>query len=388
MTHRIAVFVFVLLLPAVTPAGELERGIEAINQKDYDKALEHLSSAIRSDRKCASAYSLRGTVYQSKKEFDNAIEDFDEAIRLDPKASDYLARASAQVGRRDKAQLASMILTVLQSIDDKDKRVVELKAEQPGLDAIIADSSGKIMKDCNEAIRLDPKYASAYSIRGSEYHRKGELDKAMEDCNAAIRFDAKLASAYLARGHCYEGKNKLYAALADYQEAIRIDPTLDDARQNVRMLTAKIKEKWLSPKVTILALNLDRELKKVVTKTGPTIRLSPNSQKTVEDSVTIQHSATVSTGWKAGGEVRGKVSAWWGEVEGALKAGIEKSESKTYGVETKMSRSVVITGSDPTRVIWVDYYRTGKANVRIDDQEFELPFEFLEDFDLLTEKAP
>ena len=84
------------------------------------------------------------------------------------------------------------------------------------------------------------------------------------------------------------------------------------------------------------------------------------------------------------------MSAWWGEVEAALKGGIERSTSKTYGVETETKRSVTIKGTDSTsgfRVVWVEYYRTGKAKVRIDNQEVELPFEFREDFDLLTEKA-
>ena len=64
--------------------------------------------------------------------------------------------------------------------------------------------------------------------------------------------------------------------------------------------------------------------------------------------------------------------------------------NKTYGVETEVKRSVTITGTDSTsgvRVVWVEYYRTGKAKVRIDNQEVELPFEFREDFDLLLEKA-
>jgi hypothetical protein len=44
-------------------------------------------------------------------------------------------------------------------------------------------------------------------------------------------------------------------------------------------------------------------------------------------------------------------------------------------------------GKEPVHVVWVDLYRTGKAKVEVDGQQMELPFEFKEDFDLLTEPA-
>jgi len=120
-------------------------------------------------------------------------------------------------------------------------------------------------------------------------------------------------------------------------------------------------------------------------KIVPPITLAPETEKVVDDTIRVRHSTSITNAWKAEIEVKGKVSAWFLEVETALRGGIEKSTNQTYGVETEKKRSVTIKGTKPVRVVWVDLYRTGKAKVELDGQEMELPFEFKEDFDLLTE---
>jgi hypothetical protein len=73
-----------------------------------------------------------------------------------------------------------------------------------------------------------------------------------------------------------------------------------------------------------------------------------------------------------------------------IRHSVEESASRSYGVETERKRSVTIKGSGSSagvRVVWVDYYITGRAKVMIDGKEVEFPFEFKEDFDLLTEAA-
>jgi len=45
----------------------------------------------------------------------------------------------------------------------------------------------KAIADCNEAIRLDPKLASAYSNRGIAWGFKKNFDKAIADYNEVIR---------------------------------------------------------------------------------------------------------------------------------------------------------------------------------------------------------
>jgi tetratricopeptide (TPR) repeat protein len=89
----------------------------------------------------------------------------------------------------------------------------------------------RAIADYNEAIRLDPKFALAYNNRGNAYWDKGDLDRAIADYNA-IRLDSKYALAYNNRGIAYRAKGDLDHAIADYNEAIRIDPHDTLAQQN------------------------------------------------------------------------------------------------------------------------------------------------------------
>ncbi len=290
--------------------------------------------------------------YAKKGNFDKAIEEYTEAIRLHPKfAQAYCNRGAAY-------------------------------ADKGNID--------KAIEDFTEFIRLDPKFAPAYCNRGMAYAKKGNFDKAIEDSTEAIRLDPKFAQAYNTRGWAYEQKKHSYKALSDYTEAIRLDPKVAPASENMTKLTNKIRTTWSSPTVKLIAINIDEELKQVVVKKGPRIRLARDTEKTVEDTVKVKHSVTISDTWKAEAELKGKVSVWIVEIGSSIKAGFEKSTSRTYGVETERKRSVTLKGNGSSigaRVVWVDYYRTGRAKVMIDNEEVVLLFEFKEDFDLLTEEV-
>ena len=54
------------------------------DKKDYDKAIDDFTDAIRIDPKYATAYYNRGLVWKAKGDNDKAMADYDEAIRLDP----------------------------------------------------------------------------------------------------------------------------------------------------------------------------------------------------------------------------------------------------------------------------------------------------------------
>ncbi len=76
----------------------------------------------------------------------------------------------------------------------------------------------------NEAIRLDPKFALAYSFRGVAYSRKHDFKQAMADSNEAISLNARSTAIHIHRGWLFFDRREYDKAIADYSEAIRIDP--------------------------------------------------------------------------------------------------------------------------------------------------------------------
>jgi tetratricopeptide (TPR) repeat protein len=82
----------------------------------------------------------------------------------------------------------------------------------------------RAIADYTEAIRLDPKYATAYKYRGDAYYDKGDYDRAIADYTETIRLNPNHDSAYSWRGSAYNIKSDFDKAIADFTEAIRLKP--------------------------------------------------------------------------------------------------------------------------------------------------------------------
>src|SRR5215475_6825934 len=92
--------------------------------------------------------------------------------------------------------------------------------------------------DYNEAIRLNPKFASGFNVRGVAYLRKGRIDHAIEDFDEAIRLNPTFVLAFVNRAIAYQEKAQwdfdAYLAegryedraIQDLDEAIRLAPSV------------------------------------------------------------------------------------------------------------------------------------------------------------------
>jgi Flp pilus assembly protein TadD len=67
-------------------------------------------------------------------------------------------------------------------------------------------------------VRLDPKNVRAFTGRGA-YYAKRDYGRAIADYTEAIRHDPKLASAYSGRGNAYNARGETDRADADFKQA-------------------------------------------------------------------------------------------------------------------------------------------------------------------------
>ena len=93
-----------------------------------------------------------------------------------------------------------------------------------GLAYSIKGDLDKVIADYTRAIELNPKYVAAFNNRGVAYKDKGELDKAISDYNKAIELNPKFAEAFYNRGIAYKDKGELDKAISDYNKAIELNP--------------------------------------------------------------------------------------------------------------------------------------------------------------------
>ena len=86
--------------------------------------------------------------------------------------------------------------------------------------------------DYTKAIELNPKNAEAYNNRGIAYGKMKNYEAAIADFNKAIQLNPKYAKAYYNRGFAYYNMENYEAAIADYTKAIQLNPKYAEAYNN------------------------------------------------------------------------------------------------------------------------------------------------------------
>ena len=122
--------------------------------------------------------------------------------------------------------------------------------------------SKRAIADLSEVIRLDPGIARAYYVRGMQFAKQGDLDRALADLTKSIEL-APDSVVYESRGEIYEKKDRLEAAFADFDAAVSRSPknsltadVLKEKRDRVGRSLAKV----IADKGQLAAQNGDIDL--------------------------------------------------------------------------------------------------------------------------------
>jgi tetratricopeptide (TPR) repeat protein len=100
-----------------------------------------------------------------------------------------------------------------------------------GTELIATDLDAAVI-EIDRAIELNPRYAKAYSNRGTADVKKGLYDAAIGDFNKAIELNPGFAAAYNNRGTVYSKKGLYDTAVKDFNKAIELNPGLAEAYSN------------------------------------------------------------------------------------------------------------------------------------------------------------
>jgi tetratricopeptide (TPR) repeat protein len=85
-------------------------------------------------------------------------------------------------------------------------------------------ASNQAVSDFNEAIRLDPNNAVAHNERGMVVHQLADYNRALEDYTRAIQLNPDFAEAYFNRGDTHFIRKEFDQAIEDYTQAIQLNP--------------------------------------------------------------------------------------------------------------------------------------------------------------------
>ena len=167
------------------------RGVAYDFKGDYDSAIGDYSTRIKQNSNDAEAYNNRGNTYGNKGDYPHAIEDYTQAIQLKPRFAEAYNNRGTAYFQKGKTDLA--------------------------------------IKDFDKAIKLKNDYANAYYNRGVFYDRQGDYGHAIKDYTKVIELKNDYANAYCSRGIAYANKGMVKCAINDYTKAIDLNPDYAEA---------------------------------------------------------------------------------------------------------------------------------------------------------------
>lgn len=251
----------VIKLEPAFDSAYVERAFNNLQIDKLEKALEDANKAIDLNYKNKGAYFVRGMIYGQMRNFEKALKDYTHIIKLGDssyrivalreRASIYFITNEEGKAIRDYTEIiesdsldfktyVSRGLTKLRHdvyIEYSDS--IRIASENPEkyndffkyfnivypIDKekpIMYDTRGAI-QDFNKAIKINPDYDYAYSIRAKVYMELNLMEKALSDINKAIKLRER-SEYYVTRANIYKSLNDSEQSLRDFNKAIEIDP--------------------------------------------------------------------------------------------------------------------------------------------------------------------
>jgi tetratricopeptide (TPR) repeat protein len=190
--------------------------------KQFERAIQDQSEAIKLFPKDATRYVKRGDYQSNKGDLDAALADYNQALKLNPKSAPAYLHRSYVWHRRGitASQLADL------------DRAIEIEPVNAGaLNArcwTLLESGGdlgKALADCDAAIRLEPDNALVLHSRCAVRLAREDYRGAEEDCSAALTKGGEHALYFADRGRAREKLGTIEQARADYENALKLKAT-------------------------------------------------------------------------------------------------------------------------------------------------------------------
>ena len=198
-------------------------GMRALDDREFEKAADWFAKAIAAEENGACGINIPGMAYMGRAKANQhkngLLDDYEEApvgpsIGLTMQDQEKVRSESAE---NDK--LVARYGALIKVMPDNAAAYFERAR-------VFYNTTRfrEARKDLDAAIRLDPRQAKYFCVRGNVLAALGLDDNALPDYDAAIRLDPGYAKAYNGRGFIYGNTAQTGKALADYGKAIELAP--------------------------------------------------------------------------------------------------------------------------------------------------------------------
>lgn len=212
----------------------VQDGSASLRAWKLPQAIEAFTHAIEIEPRYAEAYVKRGLAYYHSQQYETAIADYNETLKLKRYQADaYASRGDAYQSLGDMQRAIEDYSAALKR--RRSTQVIQKRAETYFKHGDVQ----KALADYDDLIKRKPT-AMAYYGRGNVYLQlairgnKNRLKLAMADLEQAITLEPRFASAYISRAQTHMQLGDHTLANRDYTHAVKL---LTDAIEKQLMLT-------------------------------------------------------------------------------------------------------------------------------------------------------
>lgn len=207
--------------PGVFPLLEC---LNSLVRGDTAKAEKSCSAALMLNAREHDAYTLRGYAYLIDHRFELAEADFQAALRLRPENhGDRAGYAQSLSGQGRFQEAVAQYRKAVELAPDKAPYWNGLCWARAGN----GQQLGQALRECNQALSLQPGAAATLNSRGLVYLRLKKFDRAIADYTASLQAAPLQASARFGRGMARLYSGEAAKGRADIVEARRLDAEID-----------------------------------------------------------------------------------------------------------------------------------------------------------------
>lgn len=227
-TGRLAAL-FMLCLPLAVFSTEavidLARFDEPASSDELVQEVEQLNRLIQSKPTQAALYARRGTAWFKLREFDKAIEDFSAALKLNDKLDEAWFGRGMALGRNGQVDEGILDLGVYIHRHPTSS----LAHTKRGVRYLWKGDLDNAEKDLARAVVLNPANAEAHDDLGVIRAQRGEYDKALQHFQATVRHDPSYQKGYHNLALVYYITSRNEQALDSVDKALKLIPEARDS---------------------------------------------------------------------------------------------------------------------------------------------------------------
>ena len=195
------------------------------SSKEPQKAIESLTTAMKLSPELKDLYKARAVIYVSIGEKEKALADYKQLAKLDPESLACYFQQGQVLESMKKFDEACAVYQHMLTLDET-KAKVPLKAIAYKRLAALRGASGhhkEAIGYLTEAAKFDVEDDEPLRMRGLEYMKMKNYEKAVEDFTEAIETMPESGSNFLARADAYDRLGKTELATKDREEAKKLN---------------------------------------------------------------------------------------------------------------------------------------------------------------------